>query len=179
VLVLGIATVVVGVLAFTGVEVIGVFNRFVNPLSLDHFDRQRHNVVRQMDGLTRYLQPNTKASDVVAAHEKTSYYLAGLVPVRIIAVRRSHMPLAVEVRSGPKRRYDQAQILNAKVTGAKTLRLLDEYDVTHVVVAAASPALDKFEALPGVRRVWADKLFVVYEVTHEAEPQVLAEKRIR
>jgi len=159
--------VVAGTIAFTGIEAIGVFNRFVNPLSLDHFDRQRHNVVVQMDGLTRDLQARAKPTDVIAAHEKTSYYLAGLVPVRIIAVRRPHMPLAVEVRSGPKRRHDQAQILNAGVTAAKTLRLIEEYDVAYVVVATTNPALEKFDRMGEMARAYQDNRFVVYAMSRE------------
>lgn len=164
VVVLGTAAIVAGAIAFAGIEAIGVFQRFVNPMSLDNFARQRYNVVVQMDGLTRYLQAHAKPTDVVAAHEKTSYYLAGLMPMRIMAVRRPHMPLAVELRSGSTRRHDQAQILNPAVTAAKTRRLLDEYEVSYVVVAFNSPALVKFDGMPGLRRAYEDKRFVLYAV---------------
>ena len=163
VVVLGVCAITAGTIAFAGIEVIGVFNRFINPLSLDNFARQRHNVVRQMEGASAFLQASAKPSGVVAAPEKTSYYLAGLVPARVIGIRRPHMPLAVEVRSGPGRRYDQTQIFHPDVTPNKTARLLEKYHVTYVVTAANSAALAKFDRMTRLRLVYQDRRFVVYE----------------
>ncbi|RJQ52740.1 MAG: hypothetical protein C4521_09540 [Actinobacteria bacterium] len=152
-----------GSIAFAGVEVIGAFNRFVNPLSLDNFGRQRHNAVRKMSGVTEYLKRRAAPGVTVAAQEKTSYYLAALVPARVIAVRRPHMPLAVEVREGPRRRHDQSQIFNERVTPGKTRRLLRLYRARYVLASRKDRALDKFERM-GLRVVFSDESFFVLSV---------------
>lgn len=167
--VLAIGAIVLGVAAFAWVETAGIFNRFINPASLDNFERGRHNVVVQMDGLARYLKTHVKPAEVVAADEKASYYLAALVPVRVIAVRRSHMPLAVEVRSGPTRREAQEAIFDPGVTAGDTRNLLDALKVSWIVAPAGSSAIRKFEEMRGLRRVYADRRYVAYSVDRPTE----------
>lgn len=158
------AAVMLGTAALAGVEAIGVVNRFVSPLSIDNFERSRYNAVAATAGVVGYLATHSNPTQTVAASEKTSYYLTALVPIRVIAVRRAHMPLAVEVKDGPARRWAQLQLFNPRVTRAKTARLLDTYRVSHVVAPRDEGLLAKFRGMHELRRVYADRRYVVFAV---------------
>lgn len=161
---IGVVAIFLGIAAFSWVEVAGAFNRFINPASLDNFVRQRHNVVTATTGVTQYLASNSASTQAVAADEKMSYYLSALVPVRVIAVRRSHMPLAVEVRDGPQRRHDQEQIFDPRVTAAKTALLLRRWNVGYLVSSTDPALLEKFDRMHRLRRVYTDDRFVAFRV---------------
>lgn len=163
-LVAGVTALAVGAAAISYVGTVAAFERFASPGSVNYFGRSRYNVARTTAGIVGYLQDHAKPTQTVAAPQDLSYYMAALVPVRVIAVNRSHMPLAVEVRSGERRRSDQAQIFNPRVTLAKTARLLEKYQASYIVLARGGAAAGKFERLAGVRRVYVDTRYVIFAI---------------
>ncbi|MDO8962889.1 MAG: hypothetical protein Q7W30_00170 [Coriobacteriia bacterium] len=71
---------------------------------------------------------------MIAGDPETCYYLASLVDVRIAAVSRSHSPLAIELKSGRRRRADMRSLLLPTETVAERRAILDRYGATYVLV---------------------------------------------
>jgi hypothetical protein len=71
---------------------------------------------------------------VVAAEPHTSYYIAGILPVSVVATQISHSPAAIEVVDGPQRRADMEEFF-ASYTSASTRRaLVRRYHIRYVVI---------------------------------------------
>lgn len=72
---------------------------------------------------------------VVAGDPDTCYYLAGLAPVKVMAVAKSHSPYAIERVSGEERRADAARIMDPTTDNDTRLVILRRWDVEWVVLA--------------------------------------------
>lgn len=123
------------------------------------------NVVAGTAGLRRYLSRHVASGDVVAAPHDVSYYLVALLPVRVIAVPRSHMPLAAEVRGGKARRADQKAIFDPGVPADATSRLLTKHGTRYLVAPVGTPAMAKFLGMRGLASVYVDNGFVLFRVS--------------
>jgi hypothetical protein len=71
---------------------------------------------------------------VVAAEPETGYYLSGLASVRLVAVPRSHSPLAIETKSGAQRRDDMRELLFSTTTEARRRAILERYEADYVLL---------------------------------------------
>jgi hypothetical protein len=77
---------------------------------------------------------------VVAGDPETSYYLAGLARVAVMAVPKSHSPLAVESVSGPQRRADAAELLAVTTSESRRRQILRAWGAGYVALWTARPA---------------------------------------
>jgi hypothetical protein len=77
---------------------------------------------------------------VVAGDPETSYYLAGLARVAVMAAPKSHSPLAVESVSGDQRRADAAELLDPRTTESRRREILRTWDAGYVALWTARPA---------------------------------------
>jgi len=77
---------------------------------------------------------------VVASDTQTSYYLAGLLPVAVVAVTSQHTAFAVEATDGQHRRDDMYELLAPSTTESRRREILERWRVDYVVVPKSSEA---------------------------------------
>lgn len=78
---------------------------------------------------------------VVAGDFEATYYLAGLLPVRVVAAPPRHAPFAIEVRDGERRRKDIETLLDPHTPEAVRREIIARRDVSYVLVSPTSRAL--------------------------------------
>jgi hypothetical protein len=71
---------------------------------------------------------------MVAADPETGYYLSGLASVRLVAVPRSHSPLAIETVSGAQRREAMRELLFPTTTQARRRVDLETWNADYVLL---------------------------------------------
>ncbi|HEX9094175.1 MAG TPA: hypothetical protein VF902_09350 [Coriobacteriia bacterium] len=74
---------------------------------------------------------------MVAAEDETGYLFSGFASVRLVAVPRSHSPLAVEVVDGPQRREDMRLLLFPTATAAERRAILTRWEADYVLLWSA------------------------------------------
>lgn len=93
---------------------------------------------------------------VVASDPETGYYLSGLATVRLVAVPRSHSPLAIELVSGAARRAAMRELMLPTTSEPRRREILDEWGADLVLVwlsrPGARPVAASMEAQPGLFR---------------------------
>jgi hypothetical protein len=77
---------------------------------------------------------------VVAADEETSYYLAGLLPVAVVAVPAQHAPFAPEAVDGPSRRVDMLTVTDPGTPEALRRDVLRRRHAAYVLIPAEKTA---------------------------------------
>ena len=77
---------------------------------------------------------------VVAGDTNVTYYLAGVLPVAVVAAPSKHSPFAVEERDGEARRADVVDLMSPTATEAQRRAILDRRGADFVVVALYDPA---------------------------------------
>ena len=87
-----------------------------------------------VDTLARMRAAFGNAYPVVAADPLTSYYLAGLEPVALVATQAAHSPAFIESREGPRRRADMDAFLSPATTPAERLAIVRRYHIRYVAV---------------------------------------------
>jgi hypothetical protein len=74
---------------------------------------------------------------MIAAEDETGYLFSGFATVRLVAVPRSHSPLAVEVADGPQRREDMRLLLFPTATVAERRAILTRWKADYVLLWSA------------------------------------------
>lgn len=75
----------------------------------------------------------------VAGDSMTSYYLAGVLPVSVVAVTSQHTAFAVKEADGPRRREDMDMLMTASTTEATRREILARRHAAYVIVPKYVP----------------------------------------
>lgn len=157
----GVTLAVAAALALTAVSA-ALGSHSLSPRSRDSVFASRRDDVRSRWGAGTMRALSAEFGErypVVASDTRTSYYLAGVLPVAVVAVTSQHTAFAIEAVDGQRRRDDMYAVTSPDASEARRREILLRRRADYVVVPRSGGTERSIAAMlrePGLLRLVVD-----------------------